>query len=84
MRGQSKRTDTPGFVQTLYYEDGPKPCFNGNISAASFGYEFDAASGSVWETDIVDYHYDPLNRLVASISSDGYRRFYRYAMGMFR
>ena len=58
--------------------------FNGNISSYGFGYEYDAASGSVWETDRVDYHYDPLNRLMASISSDGYRRFYRYAMGMFR
>ncbi|MDE5607944.1 MAG: hypothetical protein K2I64_03315, partial [Muribaculaceae bacterium] len=78
MRGQPQRTDTPGFVQSLYYEDGPEPCFNGNISAAGFGYEFDAASGSVWETDMVNYHYDSLNRLALSASTDGYDTEYEY------
>ncbi|MDE5607491.1 MAG: hypothetical protein K2I64_00995, partial [Muribaculaceae bacterium] len=78
LRGQLKSIGTPGFVQTLNSDEGPAPCFNGNISSYGFGYEYDAASGSVWETDMVAFQYDGLNRLTASVSTDGYNTLYDY------
>ncbi len=78
LRGQLKTSETQCYSQTLYYEDGSAPCFNGSVSAVGFGYECDAMSGLAWITDKVTYSYDAMGRLSKSISTDGYNTSYHY------
>lgn len=78
MRGRLKSISNCGFSQYIYYEDSTSPCYNGNISAVDFGYEYDPGCGLAWTTDKVTYSYDSLNRLIASNSTDGYSTAYTY------
>ncbi len=71
LRGQLTGLTHPAFAQTLYYETGTSPCYNGNISSIKF--KPDGVSGV---TRV--YTYDPLNRLTACTSTDGYNTSYRY------
>ena len=55
VRSWPKTISSPLFSETLYYEDGTTPCWNGNISSMK------------WDADTVmrryDYQYDGLSRL---------------------
>ncbi|MDE7472273.1 MAG: hypothetical protein K2M68_01680 [Muribaculaceae bacterium] len=59
------------FSQTLRYETGASPCYNGNISEMAVCY-----SGSAPVTR--KYTYDRMNRLMAMTSSDGFNTAYKY------
>ncbi|MDE6403325.1 MAG: hypothetical protein K2K86_05925, partial [Muribaculaceae bacterium] len=59
------------FSQTLKYETGTTPCYNGNISEMSVLY-----SGRSPITR--KYTYDRMNRLTAMTSSDGFNTAYTY------
>ncbi|MBD5425908.1 MAG: hypothetical protein HDR45_06930, partial [Bacteroides sp.] len=59
------------FSQTLRYETGASPCYNGNISEMAVCY-----SGGSQITR--KYTYDRMNRLTAMSSTDGFNTAYRY------
>ncbi|MDE7385763.1 MAG: hypothetical protein K2N28_01345 [Muribaculaceae bacterium] len=59
------------FSQTLNYETGTSPCYNGNISEMSVCY----SGGSPITRK---YTYDRMNRLTAMTSSDGFNTAYTY------
>ncbi|MDE6403663.1 MAG: hypothetical protein K2K86_07630, partial [Muribaculaceae bacterium] len=59
------------FSQTLKYETGTSPCYNGNISEMAVCYK----GGSPITRK---YTYDCMNRLTAMTSSDGFNTAYTY------
>ena len=71
LRGQVASITSLPFSQTLKYENGSTPCFNGNISEMTVKYS---------ENNPITrkYLYDRLNRLTAMDSSDGYSTAYTY------
>ncbi len=64
---------SPAFSQTLGYDDGMNPCYNGNISQMTVSY----GSGSPVTRQ---FSYDGLSRLTAMESSDGFSTSYSYTL----
>ncbi len=65
LRGQMKSVTSPALTQTLCYDDGGTPCYNGNISAMKVGYGDGSPVGR-------SFTYDRLNRLSSMTSDDGF------------
>lgn len=73
MRGMLSSISSTAFSQSVFYNDGLSPCYNGNISGITNTY----GSGT---PVAVQFSYDRLNRLTASLSSDGYNTAYSYSL----
>ena len=71
MRGRVTGIKHPAFSQTLCYDSGEEPCYNGNISSMSVKYG---------DGDPVtrQYSYDHMNRLISAVSGDGNSMFCTY------
>ena len=73
MRGMLSSISSTAFSQSVFYNDGLSPCYNGNISGITNTY----GSGT---PVAIQFSYDRLNRLTASLSSDGYNTAYSYSL----
>ena len=73
LRGEMTSVTSPAFSQTLGYDDGMNPCYNGNISQMTVSY----GSGSPVTRQ---FSYDGLSRLTAMESSDGFSTSYSYTL----
>ncbi|MDE5634728.1 MAG: hypothetical protein K2I52_00300 [Muribaculaceae bacterium] len=71
LRGQPISIISPFFRQTLKYEDGDTPCYNGNISSMVLRY-------GIRKSVTRNYTYDNLDRLISMTSTDGFNTSYSY------
>lgn len=71
MRGQVTSITNPSFTQTLKYEDGDTPCYNGNISQMTLTY-------TGLQPVTRKFTYDKVDRLASMTSTDGFSTTYTY------